>query len=198
MRVALTGGIGSGKSTVSDLLAERGAIIIDADAIARAIVEPGEPALTEIAEAFGAVMIGPDGRLDRGRLAALVFDDPDALRRLNAITHPRIAQRSTELIAQAPTGAVVVYDMPLLVEQGTEALSGWDHIVVVDCPDDVRLDRLVERGMDIEDARRRMASQARREERLSVADTVIDNSGDLSSLSRQVDRLWELLRGAGA
>jgi dephospho-CoA kinase len=183
---------------VSDLLAERGAIIIDADAIARAIVEPGEPALTEIAEAFGAVMIGPDGRLDRGRLAALVFDDPDALRRLNAITHPRIAQRSTELIAQAPTGAVVVYDMPLLVEQGTEALSGWDHIVVVDCPDDVRLDRLVERGMDIEDARRRMASQASREERLSVADTVIDNSGDLSSLSRQVDRLWELLRGAGA
>jgi len=198
MRVALTGGIGSGKSTVSDLLAERGAIIIDADAIARAIVEPGEPALTEIAEAFGAVMIGPDERLDRGRLAALVFDDPDALRRLNAITHPRIAQRSTELIAQAPTGAVVVYDMPLLVEQGTEALSGWDHIVVVDCPDDVRLDRVVERGMDIEDARRRMASQARREERLSVADTVIDNSGDLSSLSRQVDRLWELLRGAGA
>ncbi|MGA1701915.1 MAG: dephospho-CoA kinase, partial [Candidatus Nanopelagicales bacterium] len=137
-------------------------------------------------------------RLDRGRLAALVFDDPDALRRLNAITHPRIAQRSTELIAQAPTGAVVVYDMALLVEQGAEALSGWDHIVVVDCPDDVRLDRVVERGMDIEDARRRMASQASREERLSVADTVIDNSGDLSSLSRQVDRLWELLRGAGA
>ncbi|MFZ8926576.1 MAG: dephospho-CoA kinase, partial [Candidatus Nanopelagicales bacterium] len=92
----------------------------------------------------------------------------------------------------------VVYDMPLLVEQGTEALSGWDQIVVVDCPDDVRLDRLVERGMDIEDARRRMASQANREERISVADTVIDNSGDLSSLSRQVDRLWELLRGAGA
>ena len=198
MRVALTGGIGSGKSTVSDLLAERGAIIIDADAIARAIVEPGEPALTEIAEAFGAVMIGPDGRLDRGRLAALVFDDPDALRRLNAITHPRIAQRSTELIAQAPTGAVVVYDMPLLVEQGPDALTGWDHIAVVDCPDDVRLGRLVARGMDADDAHRRMASQATREERIAVADTVIDNSRDLASLTGQVDSLWDRLRGAGA
>ena len=198
MRVALTGGIGSGKSTVSDLLAERGAIIIDADAIARAIVEPGEPALTEIAEAFGAVMIGPDGRLDRGRLAALVFDDPDALRRLNAITHPRIAQRSTELIGQAPTGAVVVYDMSLLVEQGPDALTGWDHIAVVDCPDDVRLGRLVARGMDADDAHRRMASQATREERIAVADTVIDNSRDLASLTGQVDSLWDRLRGAGA
>ena len=124
--------------------------------------------------------------------------EPDALRRLNAITHPRIAQRSTELIAQAPTGAVVVYDMPLLVEQGPDALTGWDHIAVVDCPDDVRLGRLVARGMDADDARRRMASQATREERIAVADTVIDNSRDLASLTGQVDSLWDRLRGAGA
>lgn len=198
MRIALTGGIGSGKSTVSALLAERGAIVVDADAIARAIVEPGEPALADIAEAFGTEVIGPDGRLDRARLAAMVFDDSDALRRLNAITHPRIAQRSADLIAQAPANAVVVYDMPLLVEQGPDALTGWDHIVVVDCPDDVRLDRLVARGMDADDARRRMASQATREERNAVADTVIDNSGDLASLTGQVDGLWDRLRGAGA
>jgi dephospho-CoA kinase len=198
MRVGLTGGIGSGKSTVSALLAERGAIVVDADAIARAIVEPGEPALSEIAEAFGAEVIGPDGALDRARLAAPVFGDPDALERLNAITHPRIAQRSAEMIAQAPTDAVVVYDMPLLVEQGPDALTGWDHIAVVDCPDDVRLGRLVARGMDADDARRRMASQATREERIAVADTVIDNSRDLASLTGQVDSLWDRLRGAGA
>lgn len=198
MRVGLTGGIGSGKSTVSALLAERGAIVVDADAIARAIVEPGEPALSEIAEAFGAEVIGSDGALDRARLAALVFGDPDALERLNAITHPRIAQRSAEMIAQAPTDAVVVYDMPLLVEQGPDALTGWDHIAVVDCPDDVRLGRLVARGMDADDARRRMASQATREERIAVADTVIDNSRDLASLTGQVDSLWDRLRGAGA
>ena len=198
MRVGLTGGIGSGKSTVSALLAERGAIVVDADAIARAIVEPGEPALSEIAEAFGAEVIGPDGALDRARLAALVFGDPDALERLNAITHPRIAQRSAEMIAQAPTDAIVVYDMPLLVEQGPDALTGWDHIAVVDCPDDVRLGRLVARGMDADDARRRMASQATREERIAVADTVIDNSRDLASLTGQVDSLWDRLRGAGA
>ena len=198
MRVGLTGGIGSGKSTVSALLAERGAIVVDADAIARAIVEPGEPALSEIAEAFGAEVIGPDGALDRARLAALVFGDPDALERLNAITHPRIAQRSAEMIAQAPTDAVVVYDMPLLVEQGPDALTGWDHIAVVDCPDDVRLGRLVARGMDADDAHRRMASQATREERIAVADTVIDNSRDLASLTGQVDSLWDRLRGAGA
>ena len=198
MRVGLTGGIGSGKSTVSALLAERGAIVVDADAIARAIVEPGEPALSEIAEAFGAEVIGPDGALYRARLAALVFGDPDALERLNAVTHPRIAQRSAEMIAQAPTDAVVVYDMPLLVEQGPDALTGWDHIAVVDCPDDVRLGRLVARGIDADDAHRRMASQATREERIAVADTVIDNSRDLASLTGQVDSLWDRLRGAGA
>ena len=197
MRIALTGGIGSGKSTVSRLLAEKGAIIVDADAIAREIVEPGEPALEEIRVAFGPEVIDADGLLRRSKLAEIVFDDPDALARLNAITHPRIAARSAELLEAAPADAVVVYDMPLLVEQGPQALSGWDAIVVVDAPDEVRLTRLVARGVDRDDAQRRMAAQVSRDVRLAAADHVIDNSGDLMSLERSVDALWTSLTATG-
>jgi len=190
MRVGLTGGIGSGKSTVSALLAQKGAVVIDADAIAREIVEPGEPALDEVVRAFGAAVLSADGSLNRAALAAIVFADADALVTLNSITHPRIAARSSELISAAPADAVIVYDMPLLVEQGGDALLGWDVVVVVDAPDDVRLVRLVQRGMDEEDARARMAAQTSREERLSAADWLIDNSGDLSALTAQVEGLW--------
>ena len=197
MRIALTGGIGSGKSTVSRLLAEKGAVIVDADAIAREIVEPGEPALEEIRVAFGPEVIDADGSLRRSRLAQIVFDDPEALARLNAITHPRIAARSAELLESAPADAVVVYDMPLLVEQGPQALTGWDAIVVVDAPDEVRLERLVARGVDREDGQRRMAAQVTRDARLAAADHVVDNSGDLASLERAVDALWTTLTSTG-
>lgn len=193
MRLALTGGIGSGKTTVARLLAEHGAVVVDADAIAREVVEPGQPALEDIVRAFGSGVLGADGRLDRPALAAIVFSDEDARKRLNAITHPRIAARSAELLGAAPDDAVVVYDMPLLVEQGPAALTGWDAVVVVDAPDEIRLARLVDRGMDPDDARARIAAQAARDERLAIADHVVDNSGDLDSLRGQIDALWQVI-----
>ncbi len=167
---------------------------MDADAIAREIVEPGQPALDDIVVTFGDVLQA-DGRLDRARLAEIVFADDAALARLNAITHPRIAARSAELLAAAPAYAVVVYDMPLLVEQGPDSLVGWDAIFVVDCPDEVRLERLVQRGLDPQDAQQRMAAQAGREARLAVADVVIDNAGGLAALDSQIDGLWSRLSG---
>ncbi len=188
IRVGLTGGIGSGKSTVARLLAEHGALVIDADQIAREVVEPGQPALTEIAERFGPDVITTDGSLDRAALAAIVFADAAALADLNAITHPRIAARTAQLIDAAPDDAVVVYDMPLLVEN--DLAEGWDHVIVVEADREVRVRRLIERGLDEADIEARMSRQASDEQRRAVADVVIDNSGDLDSLRAQVDHTW--------
>lgn len=196
LRVGLTGGIGSGKSSVSSLLRARGAVVIDADQLAREVVAPGSPGLAAVAEEFGPAAIAADGSLDRAALAAIVFSDPARRRALESITHPRIAALSAALIAAAPPGSVVVYDMPLLVEQGPSTMQGWDAIVVVDAPDDVRLSRLVARGMAAEDAGARMSAQVSREERLAAADFVVDNSGSLRDLEDQVDRLWAQLRAA--
>lgn len=187
-RVGLTGGIGSGKSTVGRMLAERGAVLIDADQVARDVVEPGTPALAALAEEFGAGILKPDGSLDRAALAAIAFGDDHARARLNAITHPRIAERTAELFAQVPPGSVLVYEMPLLVELGLT--EGYDLVVVVDAPDDVRVARLVGRGLSREDAEARMAAQATRDERNSAADVVVDNAGSEADLRSAVDALW--------
>lgn len=195
--VGLTGGIGSGKSTVAARLAARGAHVIDADAVAREVVAPGEPALDAIAERFGRDLVGPDGALDRAGLAAIVFDDDDALAALNAITHPaiagRIAARLDELEASLPGDAVVVVDHPLLVETGQA--DRFDALVVVLAPVDLRIARLeTHRGIDPDDARARIAAQASDEERRAVADHVVDNDADLDALGERVDDLWERLR----
>lgn len=195
IRVGLTGGIGSGKSTVAELLRERGALVIDADAIARELVEPGQPALAEIAEEFGRGILTPGGSLDRAALAQVVFEDSGRREALNAIMHPRIGRRSRELIEAAPADAVVVYDMPLLVEQGLT--SGWDRIVAVEADEDDRIERVRRsRGLAEEDIRARMAAQATDEQRREVADTVIRNDGDLGELAEEVADLWEEITAA--
>jgi dephospho-CoA kinase len=192
--VAVTGGIGSGKSTVTARFAERGCPVIDADRVAREVVEPGEPALAELAERFGDGVIRPDGSLDRAAVAAIVFADDDARADLERITHPRVAARMAERIADlnAEPGArpdrVVVIDHPLLVE--TAQAGRFDAVVVVLAPEAVRSQRLAdERGMDPADVRARMAAQASDAERRAVATHVVDNSGDLASLLAQVDRI---------
>ena len=189
--IGLTGGIGSGKSTVSSRLAELGAFIVDADLVAREIVEPGQPALAELASAFDGVL-NPDGTLNRAELARQAFATPEATKKLNAITHPRIRARTEELFKQGrESGAeVLVYDMPLLIENGE--VNKVDHVLVVDAPDELRIDRLVQhRGVDEDDARRRIAAQIDRETRLGAADTVLDNSGSLEDLLTQVDGFWD-------
>lgn len=190
--VGLTGGIGSGKSTVSAALADRGAVIIDADAIAREVQAPGSPVLQQIATRFGAQMIGPDGALDRPALAAVVFADAEALKDLNGIVHPAIgAESNRRLLAARSTDRVVVLDIPLLTENPREGLQG---IVVVDVPVETQVERLVRfRGFSEDDARARIAKQATREQRLATADFVIDNSGDLEALAPQIEALWAWL-----
>ncbi len=192
-RIGLTGGIGSGKSTVASMLASRGAVLIDADAIARELVEPGEPALEALVDEFGSSILQPDGSLSRATLASIAFRDPGATERLNAIMHPLIAEESRRRMDAAPVDSVVVYDMPLLVETGQQSLV--DVVVVVDAPEDVQIERAVGmRGLEEQDVRRRIALQASREERRSVADVVIDNSGSRDETEEQVDRLWRHLR----
>ena len=192
-RVGLTGGIGSGKSTVAQMFADLGASVVDADAIAREVVARGTEGLAELVEQFGAQILTDNGDLDRAAVAAVVFSDPSARERLNAIVHPLIARRTTELIAAIPQDAVLVHDVPLLVELGMQAT--YDLVVVVDAPDDVRVQRLVQRGLDEDDARARIAAQASRDERLAVADVIIENTGDLDDLRTQVKAAWPQVSG---
>ncbi|MFD1858756.1 dephospho-CoA kinase [Aeromicrobium camelliae] len=198
LRVGLTGGIGSGKSTVSALLRERGAVVIDYDQLARDVVEPGEPALTAIAERFGASVLHPDGTLNRPALGAIVFTDPDARRDLEAITHPAIRDRAAQLEREAGEDGIVVHDNPLLVEMG--AAEHCDVVLVVDVPEQIQIDRLVrDRGMSEDDARARIAAQASREQRAAAADHVIDNSGTKNELVHTVGGLWdELVRSSAS
>jgi dephospho-CoA kinase len=196
LRVGLTGGIGAGKSTVAQMLIDRGAVVVDGDQIARELVRPGEPALAAIVERFGTGVLQPDGELDRAGLAEIVFPDPDALGDLDAIMHPRIAERARQMLAEAEAEGVevFVYDMPLIVENGTA--GEFDVVVVVHAPIEVRLARLAVRGVPVADARERMSRQASDEQRAEVADILIDNGGDEEQLTQQVDRAWHLLHAA--
>lgn len=191
MRVGLTGGVGSGKSTVATLLAEHGAVIIDADAIAREVVEPGTPGFDAVVAHFGDAVVA-DGRLDRTALAAIVFNDEAQREALNAIVHPLVGQRMAELMHDAPDGAVAVWDIPLLVENNSA--GGFEFVIVVEAPVDTRLARLAARGMAEKDARERMAVQATDEQRRAVADAVITNDGTLDELAAQVDAVWARLQ----
>jgi dephospho-CoA kinase len=194
LAVGLTGGIGSGKSTVADLLVEKGAVLIDADRIAREVVAPDGPAFQPLVDRFGTGILTPEGTLDRSALATLVFPDPEALKALNAITHPAIGAVMTERRAAAEeTDDVVVFDVPLMKPEHRELL-GLALVIVVDCPTDVALTRLVEkRGFTRADAEARMAAQPSRAERCEGADFVIDNGSDLARLRAEVDQVWTAL-----
>ena len=195
LKVGLTGGIGSGKSAVSAELTTYGAVVIDADAIAREVVEPGTPGLTRVVAEFGEQVLTEDGRLNRPKLGELVFADESQLSRLNAIVHPLVGERSGQLMEQAlaDNAEIVVYDVPLLVENGLGPL--YDVVVVVDAPDELRVERVAtNRGMPREQVWARVRSQADRETRLAAADLVVDNSGSLQDLRDRVSDLWTELR----
>uniref|UniRef100_UPI003FA3D6F3 dephospho-CoA kinase n=1 Tax=Nocardioides sp. N13(2025) TaxID=3453405 RepID=UPI003FA3D6F3 len=189
MRVGLTGGIASGKSTVSAILAELGAIVIDADALAREVVARGTPGLEAVVAEFGPGLLTPEGDLDRPAMGALVFGDAEARKRLEAIIHPLVHQRSAQLEAEAPADAVVVHDIPLLAEVGRA--GSFDAVVVVDAPAELQVSRMVDdRGWSREEAESRIAAQASREDRLAIATHVVDNTGTLDELRRRVEQVY--------
>lgn len=189
MLVGLTGGIGTGKSLVAELLAAHGATIIDADVLAREVVAPGTPGLAAVAERFGDGVLRPDGSLDRGALGRIVFGDPVARRDLEAIIHPAVRARAAALTAAAPDGAVIVQVIPLLVETGQQ--DNFDQVVVVDVAPEVQLSRIMLRdGLREPEAQARLRAQASREARLAAADVVLQNTGKREDLAVAVDRLW--------
>jgi dephospho-CoA kinase len=192
LMIGLTGGIGSGKSTVAAMLADRGAVVVDADLIARQVVEPGTPALEKLVERFGADILAADGSLDRAALAAKAFATDETRKDLEAITHPAIGEEFLRQVAAAGEDAIVVHDVPLLVEskRGLE----YAAVIVVETPRELRLDRLELRGIPREDAERRMALQASDEDRRAVATFLVDNRGDLAALESQIDEIWSALQ----
>ena len=193
-RVGLTGGVASGKSTVAAMLAELGAVVIDADLLAREVVAPGTPGLAEVVAAFGPGVLTDDGRLDRPAVGSLVFSDPDARRSLEAIIHPRVRARAAEMEAAAPPDAIVVHDIPLLVETGQQA--SFDAVIVVDVPVETQIERMTTlRGLSREEAEARVAAQATREQRNAAATYRLDNSGTPDDLRELVAKVVEGLRG---
>lgn len=193
LKVGLTGGIGSGKSEVTRRLAALGAYVVDADVLAREVVEPGTPGLAAVAAEFGAEVLRPDGSLDRDRLGAIVFADPAARARLNAIVHPLVGAATAQRFAAAPADAIVVHDVPLLVEVGLAA--AYDVVIVVAATPETQGSRLVRaRGMSADEARSRIAAQAPLADKLAVADFVITNDGSLDDLDRQVQAVWLALQ----
>jgi dephospho-CoA kinase len=191
--IGLTGGIGAGKSSVSARLAERGAVVIDADAIVRQMQRSGGPLFVKMVEHFGEGIVGADGELDRQAIAELVFNDAEKLKELNGLTHPAVQAEMARRIGEvAGTDAIVIMDIPLL----TSKRQGMGNVIVVDAPVDTAVERLVtQRGLDEADARARIANQISREERLELADFVIDNGGDLAQLESEIERCWEWLSG---
>lgn len=188
LRVGLTGGIGSGKSAVSARLAQLGAVVVDADQLARDVVEPGTPGLAAVVEAFGPGVLRPDGSLDRAALGKIVFADAAQRRRLEGITHPLIGAETARRFAAPPPDAIIVHDIPLLVEAGMG--RGYDVVVVVEAPRELRLERLAHRGLPRDQAEARMANQADDAARRAVADVLLDNGGSLAELHAQIDALW--------